>query len=52
MILFFLLTWNPIGTNITKRYCRLSYKSQPKIFKRLDFLLNGPRNVRLGFLKF
>ena len=48
---FFSLTWDPIGTNIAKRYSLLSYKSQPKIFKRLDFLLNGPHKCNFGIFE-
>ncbi len=45
----FSLTWDPMGAKISKRYS--SYKSQPKVFKRiLNFLPNGPHKTTFGNL--
>ncbi len=43
----FLLTWDPMGVKISKRYS--SYKSQPKVLKLvLNFPPNGPNKILLG----
>ncbi len=46
----FLLTWDPMGAEISKRYS--SYKSQPKLFKHfLNFLPNGPHKSMFGIFE-
>ncbi len=46
----FLLTWDPMGVKISKRYS--SYKSHPKAFKLfLNFLLNGPHKTTFGIFE-
>ncbi len=46
----FLLTWDPMGAKISKRYS--SYKSQPKVFKLfLNFLPNGPHKTSFGIFE-
>ncbi len=45
----FLLTWDPRGATISKRY---SYKWQPKVFKLfLNFLPNDPHKTTFGIFE-
>ncbi len=44
-IFFISLTWDPVGAKVSKRD---PYKSQPKVFKLLNFLPNGPHKTTFG----
>ncbi len=44
----FSLTWDPVGAKTSKR---IPYKPQPKVFKRLNFLPNGPHKTTFGTFK-